>query len=103
MPLGDPTVTRAPLDHDADGSGPRTREPSLEIEVPMRMSGELPAELPTLRRFAGYEILGRIAIGGMAEVFLARERAEAGGVRHVVLKVIRAQLATDPGFAEMFL
>ena len=54
MPLGDPTVTRTPADHDPDGSGPRAREPSLEIEVPMRMSGELPAELATLRRFAGY-------------------------------------------------
>nr|MDQ3034503.1 serine/threonine protein kinase [Myxococcota bacterium] len=78
--------------------------PSLEIELDaLRATGELVPDLPTLRRFAGYEILGRIAIGGMAEVFLARERGEAESARHVVLKVVRPQLAADPEFAEMFL
>jgi serine/threonine-protein kinase len=36
-------------------------------------------------------------------VFLARERAAAGGIRHVALKVIRSQLENDPSFGEMFI
>jgi serine/threonine protein kinase len=60
-------------------------------------------ELPTACHFAGYEVIGRMAVGGMAEVFLARERGEAGSSRHVVLKVIRAQFASSPELAELFL
>jgi serine/threonine protein kinase len=78
--------------------------PPIEIDLDaMRNTGEIQADLPTLHRFAGYEILGRIAVGGMAEVFLARERGEAGSVRQIALKVVRPQLASDREFAEMFL
>lgn len=84
----------------------RPREPSLEIELDTaeaRPSGELSPELPSLRRFAGYELLGRLAVGGMAEVFVARERSDAGGARLVALKVVRAHLESDASFGEMFL
>jgi serine/threonine protein kinase len=50
-----------------------------------------------------YTILGRLAGGGMADIFLARATAMAGLERHVVLKRVRAELSSDPHFARMFL
>ena len=48
-----------------------------------------------------YELVERLAVGGMAEVFLARER---GGLdREVVVKRMLPGLAEDPAFVEMFL
>ncbi|MEM6996837.1 MAG: serine/threonine-protein kinase, partial [Myxococcota bacterium] len=46
---------------------------------------------------AGYQVLGRLAVGGMAELYLARHR---GAV--VVLKRILPHLAEDPEFVRMF-
>ncbi len=89
---------------DVEASGPRRRDPSLEIELDaFRTTGEIVAELPPLMRFAGYEILGRIAVGGMAEVFLAREHGEAGSTRQIALKIIQPRLAANPDFAELFM
>jgi len=50
-----------------------------------------------------YEVLARIASGGMAEVFLARVTSEASIERHVVLKRVLPELATDEQFVTMFL
>ncbi|MDH5493742.1 MAG: serine/threonine protein kinase, partial [Myxococcales bacterium] len=89
-----------------EASSTRTRRPSLEIvldAIPGRPSQSVPPELPTLREFGRYELLGRLAIGGMAEIFLARERSEVGGSRHLVVKVIRPEFANDPEFSELFL
>lgn len=58
---------------------------------------------PALATFGRFEILGRIARGGMAEVFLAREAQSDGSVRHVVLKRVLPEMADDPGLLSMFL
>ncbi len=50
-----------------------------------------------------YELLTRLATGGMAELFLARERGLAGLERLVVIKRILPHLADQPSFVEMFL
>ena len=50
-----------------------------------------------------YELLTRLATGGMAELFLARERGLAGLERLVVVKRILPHLADQPSFVEMFL
>jgi serine/threonine-protein kinase len=50
-----------------------------------------------------YTILGRLAGGGMADIFLARVTTEAGVERHVVLKRVLAERSRDPQFARMFL
>ena len=50
----------------------------------------------------GYEILSRLAVGGMAELFLARARRALGFEKLVVLKRILPSLAHDPTFAAMF-
>lgn len=61
------------------------------------------ASLDPVGHFGRFEILGRLATGGMAEIFLAREVAPGGGARLVVVKRILPQVATDPRFVEMFL
>ena len=50
-----------------------------------------------------YEILTRIAAGGMSVVYLARRTGPAGFRRVVALKVCRRELSDDPEFVRMFL
>jgi serine/threonine protein kinase len=50
------------------------------------------------QRIGPYVLLGRLGSGGMGEVFLGR----SPGGRLVAVKVIRAQLAGDPGFRARF-
>jgi eukaryotic-like serine/threonine-protein kinase len=53
--------------------------------------------------FGKYVLLDRIAIGGMAEIFLARQTGMEGFEKTVVLKRIRPQLAEKKSFVKMFL
>ena len=50
-----------------------------------------------------YELLARLAQGGMAEIFLARVRGIVGFERYVVLKRIRSERDDDPLWVQMFL
>jgi serine/threonine-protein kinase len=50
-----------------------------------------------------YSILAKLATGGMAELFLARNASAAGIERYVVLKRVLAQRAHDEAFVRMFL
>ena len=50
-----------------------------------------------------YQILGKLAVGGMAEIFLARGANATGLVRYCVLKRILRERATDAQFVQMFL
>jgi serine/threonine protein kinase/tetratricopeptide (TPR) repeat protein len=53
--------------------------------------------------FGKYELLERIATGGMAEVFLARSFGMAGFEKRLVIKRLRPELAVDPRFVSMFI
>src|SRR5690554_6883088 len=53
--------------------------------------------------FGRYELVAHLATGGMAEIFLARERGLAGLERLVVIKRILPKLAGDSSFVDMFL
>jgi len=49
-----------------------------------------------------YELVRRIAIGGMGEIYLALETRESGHQRQVVVKRILRNMAQDPMFVTMF-
>ncbi len=53
--------------------------------------------------FGRYQIIRRLAVGGMGEVFLARQSAVAGFDRLVILKSLLPDLAQQPEFVEQFL
>ncbi len=50
-----------------------------------------------------YTLNRRLAVGGMAEIYLARQAAMAGFEKEVVIKRLRQELADDPRIVEMFL
>ena len=50
-----------------------------------------------------YILLRRLAVGGMAELYIAQQRGAAGFSKIVALKRILSHLAEDPTFTRMFL
>lgn len=61
-------------------------------------------EEPTMTETVGrYEILGRLAVGGMAEILLGRLRGPSGFERPVVVKRVLPHLAEQQSFVNMFL
>ena len=50
-----------------------------------------------------YQILAKLAVGGMAEIFLARSASVGGVERYVVLKRVLRERAADVEFIRMFL
>jgi serine/threonine protein kinase len=56
-----------------------------------------------MERAGPYLLIGRLATGGMAEVFLARRDGPAGFEKIVVVKRILPQFSEDPDFRRMFL
>ena len=54
-------------------------------------------------RLGRFTILKHLASGGMADVLIARSDGIEGFERHVVVKRIRAELAKDQRFIQMFL
>ncbi|MGM0557448.1 MAG: serine/threonine-protein kinase [Myxococcota bacterium] len=61
------------------------------------------SDVETGDRLGRYEIVTELATGGMAELYLARERGIGGLERLVVIKRIKSRLADDPSFVDMFL
>lgn len=59
-------------------------------------------EQPSLGHIGRYELLARLGVGGMGEVFRARTIGTAGFEKHVVIKRILPHLAEDPVFVERF-
>ncbi len=53
--------------------------------------------------FGKYQLIKKLATGGMAEVWLALQTGIEGFNRHVVVKRILPHLAEDPEFVQMFL
>ena len=62
-----------------------------------------PVDLPVLGQFAGYDVLGRLALGGMAEILLVRHTDTDGAARFLVVKRILPHFEQDNDFVQMFL
>lgn len=54
-------------------------------------------------RFGKYSLLHRVAVGGMAEIFLARQDGLEGFQKTICIKRIRPHLSSQPNFVRMFL
>src|SRR6188768_3915724 len=55
------------------------------------------------QRMGKYEMLALLAIGGTAEIYLARIGGTAGFEKYVVVKCLHDHLAEDREFVQMFL
>ncbi len=75
--------------------GPNTVAGSLASDSTV-VSGTTP------RRIGRYELLERLGVGGMAEVYLATQAGAVGFQKKVVVKRILPHLAADRQFVEMF-
>lgn len=78
-------------------------DPSLLPASPLRLSSRPAIDLPSIGRFGPFEVVGRLAMGGMAEILLARETTRTGPTRYLVVKRILSQYLDDPDFVGMFL
>ena len=58
---------------------------------------------PAPVRFGKYSLLDRLAVGGMAEIFLARQAGMEGFEKTLVIKRILPSLTRVEGFVTMFL
>src|SRR5262245_2172187 len=65
------------------------------------MGGEAQTALLTGTTFGRYRIISRLAVGGMAEIWVAQSGSAPGG-RPVVLKTILPGLAEAPELVQMF-
>jgi len=57
----------------------------------------------TPKQIGKYQILDRVAVGGMAELFKAQLQVQLGFEKLVAIKKILPHLATDQSFVEMFI
>ncbi len=67
------------------------------------MTDDAPGVLRSGSHLGRYQIIRRLALGGMAELYLARQLGAAGYEKVVALKRVLPHLAEDPKFVEMFL
>src|SRR5688572_17638450 len=91
-----------PADVPPDALGPASSIPDARRDTGSP-SGAATRSLGKRRKLGRYEIVGRIATGGMATVYLARLRGSGGFSREFALKVVHPHLADEPGFSQRFM
>jgi serine/threonine protein kinase len=79
-------------------SGPRTGP--QPVTTP---GGPGVQNLERIQRYGKYFLLRKLAEGGMAEIFLAKQSGAEGFERNVVVKRMLKHLSDEPSFVEMFL
>lgn len=60
------------------------------------------SSLTPVGKIGRYDVIGRLAMGGMAEIFLARESGPQTVERHVVVKRVLPHVAEDARASDMF-
>lgn len=94
---------REPDEETAISHGPEGVASNLVSAAP-GPSRAKPSEPLTLHRWVGrYELIHRLAHGGMATVYLGRAKGKAGFEKVVAVKVIHPHLASEAEFVGMFL
>src|SRR5689334_20607446 len=106
-PSGVPPRRRAANRRRSCGLGPSrvTEATSGARKLPNwhRCHDEAPVHALMPRQIGRYQILERVAVGGMAELFKAQLQGEHGFAKLVVIKKILPHLAIDRSFVEMFI
>jgi serine/threonine-protein kinase len=100
------TIGRALADEDEDDDDEPTAVASAApVAGRVTVPDPPPAEgaPPPVARIGKYDVVRRIAYGGMAEVFLARETTAVGASRLVAIKRALPHVTDDATFVEMFL
>ncbi len=71
------------------------------MTLPSRMPAAHGPSIVLPRTFGRYALFDFIGKGGMAEIYLARQKTELGPTRRCVVKQILPELANDPAFSDM--
>jgi len=71
------------------------------MSAPSAVPAQSPAAARLPRSFGRYVLFDFIGKGGMAEIFLARQKTDLGATRLCVVKQILPGLAGDPQFSDM--
>jgi serine/threonine protein kinase len=71
------------------------------LSMPEQQPNQQQSPSSSRRRFGNYELVRRIDVGGMGEVYLARQRTAFG--REVAIKIMRSDLVHDPVARQRFL
>ena len=79
-----------------------TRRDGHSVSKPVTDAWKRVAPTASEREGDRYELLGELATGGMATVYLGRMRRPMGFNRLVAIKCMHPQYAKDPSFASMF-
>jgi serine/threonine protein kinase len=79
-----------------------TRRDGQPVSNPVTDSWKRVVPTSSEREGDRYELLGELATGGMATVYLGRMRRPMGFNRLVAIKCMHPQYAKDPSFASMF-
>ncbi len=95
-----PKIPAAPGVPDGDDLGFEVDLGTRSTSSRLSRGVSMPPPIATIGR---YDVLGRVAVGGMAEIYLAHERSSGGGVRLVILKVLRQHMEDDEELDAMFL
>jgi serine/threonine-protein kinase len=94
-------VPRAELEDSVSGLQPA--EPEPVAEVGSRVAREIRLLPRRQRRFGRYELICRLASGGMANLYLARLSGRAGFAKEVAIKRIHEHLSEEEEFIQMFI
>jgi serine/threonine protein kinase len=110
-PAPEEAAKPAPWDGIEERRAPPAEETVLELDDAdevveshggRRVSLSALVGLSPVGRYGKFDLLGRIAYGGMAEIFLARELQDGRAGRFVVVKRVLPHVANDRTFVDMF-
>jgi len=103
LPADATPVERSPLSPPLKSAGPLAGQAPLRSAAPVEPEAGLAAGDVPLEEFGNYYLLEKIAVGGMAELFKARQRGVHNFEKIVAIKRILPHLSDNDEFVRMFI